>query len=187
MNKVLIHICCGPCAIYPVKLLRDEGNTVMGYYYRHNIHPYSECRRREETLRTYADDIDLKVIYPDNYDLEAFLQMIAFRESDRCTICYHERLRATAFLAKRGKFDGFTSTLLYSKFQNHDLIRSIGESVKPTGFLLSTGISERAGRMGLKRQRLWGCTGNNTAGVFTVKKNVITNRAFGSGYFRPYR
>jgi predicted adenine nucleotide alpha hydrolase (AANH) superfamily ATPase len=32
-------------------------------------------------------------------------------------------------LAKRGKFDYFTSTLLYSKFQNHDLIKSIGESV----------------------------------------------------------
>jgi len=132
MNKVLIHICCGPCAIYPVKALRDKGNTVMGYYYRHNIHPYSECRRREETLKTYADDIDLKVIYSDNYDLEEFLQMIAFRESDRCAICYHERLRVTALLAKHGKFDGYTSTLLYSKFQNHDQIRSIGESMGKT-------------------------------------------------------
>jgi len=30
--------------------------------------------------------------------------------------------------------------------------------------------------MGLKRQRHWGCTGNNTAGVFTVKKNVIISQ-----------
>ncbi len=166
MNKVLTHICCGPCAIYPVKALRDEGNTVMGYYYRHNIHPYSECRRREETLRTYADDIDLKVIYPDNYDLEAFLQMIAFRESDRCTICYHERLRATAFLAKRGKFDGFTSTLLYSKFQNHDLIQSIGKSVGKTHGIpfvyrdfrkgWSDGI-KTSKALGMYRQQYCGC------------------------------
>ncbi|MEA3231108.1 MAG: epoxyqueuosine reductase QueH [Thermodesulfobacteriota bacterium] len=166
MNKVLIHICCGPCAIYPVKSLRDEANTVMGYYYRHNIHPYSECLRREETLRVYADNIDLKVIYPDNYDLEAFLQMIAFRESDRCAICYHERLRTTAILAKRGKFDGFTSTLLYSKFQNHDLIRSIGESVGKThgvSFIYrdfrkgwSDGI-ETSKKLGMYRQQYCGC------------------------------
>jgi predicted adenine nucleotide alpha hydrolase (AANH) superfamily ATPase len=31
--------------------------------------------------------------------------------------------------AGRGKFDAFSTTLLYSKFQNHDIIRTIGESV----------------------------------------------------------
>jgi len=166
VNKVLIHICCGPCAIYPVETLRDEGNTVMGYFYRNNIHPYSECHRREEALRSYANDIDLKVIYPDNYDLEMFLQMIAFRESDRCTLCYHERLRLTALLAKRGKFDGFTSTLLYSKFQNHDLIRSIGESVGKTHGIpfvyrdfrkgWSDGI-KTSKALGMYRQQYCGC------------------------------
>lgn len=166
MNKVLIHVCCGPCAIHPVETLRNEGNMVMGYYYRHNIHPYSECRRREETLRTYADHIDLKVIYPDNYDLEGFLRMIAFRESDRCTICYHERLQTTAFFAKRGKFDGFSSTLLYSKFQNHDLIRSIGESVgKNLGIPFvyrdfrkgwSDGV-KKSKALGMYRQQYCGC------------------------------
>ena len=129
MTKLLIHACCGPCAIYPVDQLRQEGNRLMGYFYPHNIHPYSECLRREDTLRAYAGKIDLEIIYPDAYDLKAFLQKVAFRELDRCTICYHERMQATAFMAKRGRFDGFTSTLLYSKFQNHDLIRSIGESV----------------------------------------------------------
>ena len=35
----------------------------------------------------------------------------------------------TALMAKRGKFDYFSTTLLYSKFQNHAMIKSIGESV----------------------------------------------------------
>lgn len=129
MTKLLVHTCCGPCSIYPVRRLREEGVSLMGYFYPHNIHPYTECKRRGEALKAYAEDIDLNIIYPDTYDLKMFLQKIVFRESDRCTICYHERMQATAYLAKRGKFDGFTSTLLYSKFQNHDLIRSIGESV----------------------------------------------------------
>ncbi len=58
-----------------------------------------------------------------------FLQKIVFRESNRCAICYHERLKATAQIAKKGKFDYFSSTLLYSKFQKHELIQSIGKAI----------------------------------------------------------
>jgi predicted adenine nucleotide alpha hydrolase (AANH) superfamily ATPase len=69
------------------------------------------------------------VIYQEGYDLEGFIQNLVHREADRCRHCYHDRLRTTALLAKRGKFDFFSSTLLYSKFQKHELVRSIGESI----------------------------------------------------------
>lgn len=127
--KILLHICCAPCAIVPVDALRSDGMEVMGFFYRHNIHPYSECLRRQDTLTGYAADIDLKVIYQKGYDLEGFLRNVAFRESNRCTYCYHDRLRSTAMVAKRGKFDYFSTTLLYSKFQRHETIKSVGESV----------------------------------------------------------
>ena len=127
--KVLLHICCAPCCIVPVETLKSEGMDVMGFFYRHNIHPYTECLRRQETLQRYADQINLKIICQEGYDLEGFIQNVVYRETDRCTYCYHDRLRTTALVAKRGKFDYFTSTLLYSKFQKHDTIRSIGESV----------------------------------------------------------
>ncbi len=52
--KVLLHCCCGPCTIYPLERLKQEDMTVMGFYYRHNIHPFTECLRRQETLETYA-------------------------------------------------------------------------------------------------------------------------------------
>ncbi len=35
----------------------------------------------------------------------------------------------TAQLAVRGQYDYFTTTLLYSKFQKHDLIREIGNDL----------------------------------------------------------
>ena len=63
--KALLHICCAPCAIYPVKSIRTEGLDVMGFFYRHNIHPYSECLRRQETLQAYSEKIDLRVIIQD--------------------------------------------------------------------------------------------------------------------------
>lgn len=127
--KLLLHTCCAPCSIYPLKILQQMDMDVMGFFYRHNIHPFQECQKREDTLRQYAKTIDLKIIYQNDYRLEEFLQSVVFREKDRCRYCYHDRLKATALVAKKGKFDGFTTTLLYSKFQNHDQIRATGEAV----------------------------------------------------------
>jgi epoxyqueuosine reductase len=127
--KVLLHICCAPCSIFPVEVLREEGNEVMGFFFRNNIHPYTECIKREQTLKEYAETIKLKVIYQKGYELEKFLQIIAFREAERCRICYHERLYAACKVAKKGNFDAFSSTLLYSKFQNHELICSTGKAI----------------------------------------------------------
>ena len=164
--KVLLHICCANCAIYPIHNMREEGLEVMGFFYRHNIHPYTECLKRQEALESYAEQINLKVIYQEGYDLEGFIRNVAFRESERCNYCYHDRLRSTALLAKRGKFDYFSSTLLYSKHQQHELIRSMGESVgKSVGvpFLYrdyregwKEGI-ECSKQMGLYRQQYCGC------------------------------
>ncbi len=102
---------------------------VMGYFFRNNIHPFQECSKRENTLKEYADATNLKVIYQKGYDIETFLQSIAFREDDRCRYCYHARLNATALVAKKGKFNAFSTTLLYSKFQNHKLIQQTGEAI----------------------------------------------------------
>jgi hypothetical protein len=146
--------------------MREDGLEVMGFFYRHNIHPYTECLRRQEALEAYAEQINLKVIYQEGYDLEGFIRNVAFRESERCNYCYHDRLRSTALLAKRGKFDYFSSTLLYSKHQKHELIRSMGESIgKSVGvpFLYhdyregwKEGI-ECSKQMGLYRQHYCGC------------------------------
>jgi predicted adenine nucleotide alpha hydrolase (AANH) superfamily ATPase len=110
-------------------MLKNDGLEVMGYFYRDNIHPYSECLKRQEALQAYAEKIELPMIFQEGYDIEGFIQKIVYRESDRCRHCYHDRLRSTALLAKRGKFDYFSTTLLYSKFQQHELVQSIGEAI----------------------------------------------------------
>jgi hypothetical protein len=164
--KLLLHICCAPCAIHPVRVLRERGLTVMGYFHKSNIHPYSECLRRQQALEEYSAAIDLGVIYQAGYDMETFLRNVVFRESDRCRYCYYDRLRSTALAARHGKFDFFSSTLLYSKFQKHDLIREMGEAVgKEAGVRFhyedfrpgwKEGIEESR-RLGLYRQQYCGC------------------------------
>lgn len=130
--KLLLHICCAPCAIYPVKMIRSEKIFLMGFFYKSNIHPYQECLKREATLKSYAARIDLQVIYQKKYDLVNFIQNVVYREANRCIYCYYDRLKTTALMAKRGKFDAFSTTLLYSKFQNHELITKTGENIAET-------------------------------------------------------
>lgn len=102
----------------------------MGYFYNPNVHPFQEFDKRKQTLVSYADQINLRVIYSHEYPLEKWIQNIAFRENNRCSICYYDRIKSTAIVARRGKFDFFTTSLLYSKFQNHDLIKEMGESLE---------------------------------------------------------
>ena len=126
---MLLHICCAPCAISPLETLQSEGFEVIGFFYNRNIHPYQECLRREQALKLYAEIVNIKVIYQEGYDMEAFLQNVVFREAQRCHYCYHDRLKTTATIARHGHFDYFTSTLLHSKFQKHELIQSIGQGL----------------------------------------------------------
>jgi epoxyqueuosine reductase len=127
--KLLMHICCGPCACYSVKTLREEDHEVTGFWYNPNIHPLTEYRKRLAAMRKYAEAVELPVIERDDYDLEHWLRSVVFREGDRCRICYVIRLTAAAQEAKKGGFDGFTSTLLYSRYQKHDQIIETAEQV----------------------------------------------------------
>ncbi|MCP4020684.1 MAG: epoxyqueuosine reductase QueH, partial [Desulfobacteraceae bacterium] len=33
--KLLLHTCCGPCTIYPIKALKEKKMNVMGFFFGH--------------------------------------------------------------------------------------------------------------------------------------------------------
>ncbi len=97
---------------------------------------------------------------------KSFCGLIVFREQERCRFCYYLRLKATARVAKGGKFDAFTSTLLYSKFQNHEMIRELGQQVVQEVGVPFYYVDFRKGwaagmaqskKMGLYKQQYCGC------------------------------
>lgn len=132
MKKLLIHICCAPCFAAPYSHLKEKGYDIQGFWFNHNIHPYTEYAKRLKSVRNFTKAENIPLIEKNEYNLEDFLRKVSFREKERCRICYYDRLKYTAIVAKKGKFDGFTSTLLYSKFQKHNLILEIAESLAKT-------------------------------------------------------
>ena len=150
------------CAISPIEILKSQDFDVYGFFYKSNIHPFSEMQKRMETLEEYAKKIKMKIIYEKRYGLEKFLQDIVFREKKRCEICYYKRLMATYLVSKKGNFDFFSSTLLYSKFQKHNLIKKIGNSLSKKFFYYdfrkgwSDGI-KKSKEMNMYRQQYCGC------------------------------
>ncbi len=164
--RLLLHICCAPCAIVPHRILKERGISILGLYFNPNIHPYTEYARRRDTLKQYADTSGLDVCFAEDYPMEDFLRGVAFHEKDRCGFCYRQRLTYTAAYAKENKFDCFSTTLLYSIYQKHDLIRQIAEGLESLYGIpfhyedfrkgWKEGI-EKSREAGLYRQKYCGC------------------------------
>ena len=66
---------------------------------------------------------------PPAADAALWLRAVSGRERERCGFCWRVRLRKTAQFAAAGGYDGFTSSLLYSRYQDHEAIRELGESM----------------------------------------------------------
>lgn len=127
--RLLLHTCCGPCLLYPLDQLYAKGYDVTGYFYNPNIHPYKEFRRRLNSLSDLAKSEQIKLIVERDYDLDIYLKNVVHNESNRCKICYDLRLRQTLLYAQTHGFDSFSTTLLYSKYQNHALIVDMCKSL----------------------------------------------------------
>lgn len=164
--KLLLHICCGPCATHPAGMLLGAGHEVHGFFYNPNIHPLAEHVLRLESAKKLLAHLQMPSTIAEGYDVEEYFRAVAFRERERCAACYHLRLHRTARLAASGGFDAFTTSLLVSPYQKHDLIREIGRSAG-----LECGVEFyyedfRAGwpetrrmsrELGLYRQKYCGC------------------------------
>ena len=126
---ILLHICCGPCAVYPLTVFEQEGLPVRGYFYNPNIHPYREFRKRLSATRIMAAQKKIHIDYDTEYGLTDYLRKVVFHEQERCAICYDMRLLATAHHAKSIGADAFSTTLLYSKYQKHEAIKHKGQQL----------------------------------------------------------
>jgi len=166
MNQILLHCCCGPCATYTVNRLREEGFQVTAFWYNPNIHPFTEHRSRLEAMHTLAQLMELPLIATEGYDMIAYFRAVVGHEEERCGDCFKMRLGRTAAVAREKGFTSFTTTLLISPYQKHELLREVGETVAKeqgidfhyedfrTGFRESQRLSRE---LNLYHQKYCGC------------------------------
>lgn len=159
--RILVHICCGPCAITVLQRLKDQGHDLAGLFFNPNIQPLAEYMRRREGAARVAGRLDIPLLFadalpeaeqrwtdpwlpgagerpeerplPPAVDPAAWLRAVAGREDERCLFCWRVRLQKTADIAASRGFEGFTSSLLYSRYQRHETIQELGRSMAVSG------------------------------------------------------
>ena len=166
-KKILMHTCCAPCSTYVIKKLREEGYTdITSYWYNFNIQPYDEFKLRLETLKKYTQMVNIPLVVDDYYNLKEFLQNVFNYQGVRCEYCYKARLEKAVKYAKENGFDCFTTTLLVSPYQKHELLikickeLSLKYNIEFVYYDFREGYREgqqMAKEAGLYRQKYCGC------------------------------
>ena len=123
----LLHCCCAPCSIKCVDSLINEDIAADLFWYNPNIHPATEYLNRRDTFINYARNYGLNYSLADEYGLRMFIIGVSANLDNRCEYCYKIRLEATAAYAAKNNYDCFSTTLLISPYQNHDLLRLVAE------------------------------------------------------------
>ncbi|MGC8609899.1 MAG: epoxyqueuosine reductase QueH [Thermoplasmata archaeon] len=124
---ILVHACCAPCLS---GMIDDIDQEFKVYFYNPNIHPLREYIRRLETLIEFSKDKKFELIIDKEYNVQEWLENAVKlnKKGDylRCMFCYADRLDRVAKYAKENGYDGFTTSMLYSPFQKHEMIKQIG-------------------------------------------------------------
>lgn len=169
--KVLLHVCCGPCATETIKRLMDDC-SVTCYFYNPCIEPKEEYEKRKKAFVKVCDSLNVKYVI-EEYDNEKFRELVMGLENEpeggkRCLVCYGQRLRRAAAHAEKNGFGAFTTTLTISPHKNSRIIFDIAKEItknkainfleidfkKKGGFNNSVKMSEE---LGLYRQNYCGC------------------------------
>lgn len=164
--KLLMHICCSNCSLYPLKRFLGRGIEVKGFWFNPNIHPYPEYRLRLDSLQKLQKLWGLDIEYVDDYGMDHFLRTVGNPDENRCLRCYAMRLEETAKVARTMDLDGFTTSLLVSPYQNFEGILAAGREMAKrhsiafyeedfrVGYRDNIGLSRE---LGLYRQKYCGC------------------------------
>ena len=131
-NSLLLHVCCGPCAVMPITRLLDEGFAVTAWFMNPNIQPLAEYLRRREAAGQCAERLGVPILYADEtWNITNWLRAVAGRDTPpaRCAYCCESRMQAAFAFARQQGFAWVSSSLLYSRYQPHEVIKAAGEQL----------------------------------------------------------
>lgn len=125
MKKLLLHHCCAPCS--PKVIESFSGKYALeGFWCNPNIHPTDEYVLRKDALITLLTSKNIPLHDGPTMAEGSWCAVAGPGKPRRCAFCYHLRLSATAAQARALGFSFFSTTLLASPYQDHDLVRDAG-------------------------------------------------------------
>ena len=128
-SKILLHICCGTCALYPYFLLKQDFDITF-FYYNPNIHPEEEYIKRLKCVKMISKKYSIPLAVG-KYEVKKWFRLTRDLKDEpeggsRCSLCFRMRLDKTADTAKKQGFDLFGTTLTISPHKNYKIINSLG-------------------------------------------------------------
>lgn len=113
----------------PTLRLQDEGFEVILWYMNPNIQPLMEYMKRREALWQCAERLGVRLLCEDDaWDISKWLalQLPRATSPERCHWCCASRVEKTHAKAHELGMDYFSSSLLYSRYQPHEVIARSG-------------------------------------------------------------
>lgn len=136
--KMLVHVCCGPCSVFPLKFLSNFFDITV-YFYNPNIFPKVELKKRYETLSDYIEilkkeNIIIDLVF-DSIDYDEYMKELRpFKDEkeglNRCKLCYKKRLEQSFIYASKNNFDYLTTVMTSSRQKSSSAINKIAEELQ---------------------------------------------------------
>lgn len=131
MGRILLHVCCGPCASACVPALKDAGEEVTLLFANSNIDTREEFEKRlhEAEKLAAADGVPIAAL---PYDHGEWLREVAAgyehepEKGERCARCFRYNLMKAAEYAKAHGFDSFTTSLTVSPHKVSSMVFAAG-------------------------------------------------------------
>lgn len=180
--KLLLHVCCAPCATACLLRLADAFDVTL-YYSNDNITDPAEWAKRLGEVQKLVDIVNggtyevtpvapLKLVVKQQ-DVSRFFDAAKGLEQEkeggaRCAQCFRLRLADAKTYAETHGFQLFGTTLTISPYKNSALLNEIGLSLQtddlkwlPSDFKKHNGYNESirlCEKYGIYRQHYCGCT-----------------------------
>lgn len=168
-TPLLLHACCAPCSLEPVRLLVDEGFEPTICWTNPNIQPAEEHERRLFELRRWCASEGIALIEAEEDTAlweRAVAPVGALDRERRCRACYGLRLAEACRVAEREGFDHVATTLAVSPYQLFDICNEVLERLCAARVLTPVirdfrpwypKATERSRDLGMYRQKYCGC------------------------------
>ena len=132
-RKLVLHMCCAPCATYPATLLKDKFELEL-LFYNPCIYPKEELLMRKDAAEAFAEKMELRMHFLHGEE-RTFLDVCEDRSCEkegglRCIECFRQRLLKTAEYAKGAKAGFFATTLTISPHKDSNAILGLGKEIE---------------------------------------------------------